>query len=108
LRNETELQDRTAWALDLHSELEKRTAWALDLRQQVEALENEVEERTVWALRLKRELAEQNARAQQLEKEILRLIHDPVHFFGRLLTGVRNRLTNRVGRLFKSKCPQKL
>jgi len=101
LRDETELRDRTAWALDLHSEVEKRAAWALDLRQQVETLENEVEARTLWALRLNREVAEQTARAEQLENEIYRLLHDPFHFVGRVLTGVGNRLLNHTVGKFK-------
>jgi hypothetical protein len=90
------VQAWVAWALRNETELQHRTAWALDLRHRVETLENEVEERTFWALRLKSELMDQTSRAQRSENELYRLIHNPLHLVARLLRGIQNRLFNLV------------
>jgi SAM-dependent methyltransferase len=92
IRIQRELEERTTWALSLQTDVEKRTAWALDLKQQLETLEREFEERTAWAIRLRNELAEQTARAELLESDRYKLIHNPLHLARRLLAGIRNRL----------------
>ena len=67
---DSQLEERTQWALKLQGENEERTRWALDLQQQLDEaraalqrLQQEFEERTAWALRLDAEL---NARCDDL------------------------------------------
>jgi SAM-dependent methyltransferase len=98
LRQEKDLLARTAWASRIEKDLEDRTAWALTLeedvaklRQKIAVLEPEVERRTLWALQLKQELAEQASRADRLERELYKLIHNPLEFALRLFSGIRNR-----------------
>ena len=98
LRQEKDLQARTAWASRIEKDLEDRTAWALTLeedvaklRQKIAVLEPEVERRTLWALQLKQELAEQTSRADRLERELYKLIHNPLELPLRLLSGIRQR-----------------
>ena len=74
-------------------------SWPHDPRKELEIAcqrlaekRTEFEERTAWAIRLKNELADQTARAEQLQSEQHRLIHNPLHLASRLLSGIRNRL----------------
>jgi hypothetical protein len=103
------LEQRTAWALSLEQDVEARTAWARriekdseiqalafqalvrDLQTKIADLEQEIEDKSLWALSLKQQLAEQTARAECLDLELYKLIHNPLHLAARLLTGIRNR-----------------
>ncbi|MGA3204921.1 MAG: methyltransferase [Bryobacteraceae bacterium] len=98
LRQEKDLQACTEWASRIEKDFEDRTAWALTLeedvaklRQKIAVLEPEVERRTLWALQLKQELAEQTSRADRLERELYKLIHNPMELPLRLLSGIRRR-----------------
>lgn len=109
------LEQRTAWALSLEQDVEARTAWARriendseiqalafqalvrDLQTKIADLEQEIEDKSLWALSLKQQHAEQTARAERLDVELYKLIHNPLHLAARLLTGIRNRFRSMFG-----------
>jgi SAM-dependent methyltransferase len=96
-RFEKDLEDRTSWALSLQADVEERTARAEELRLRVATLDQEFEERTRWALQLKQQVADQTSRAEALDRELYKLIHNPLHLAARLLLGIRNRLRSLLG-----------
>ncbi len=90
-RNETEFQERTAWALQLdrqllaaslyivvkEEELDSRTAWVRRLEAELAGqtaettrLENELTDRTQWALRMQSELVERTEWALRMQLEL--------------------------------------
>jgi chromosome segregation ATPase len=68
-----------------------------NLQTKIADLEQEIEDKSLWALSLKQQLAEQTARAERLDLELYKLIHNPLHLAARLLTGIRNRFRSMFG-----------
>ena len=72
-----EIEQRTAWALNLSRQLEERTAWALSLDRDVKARtawalskETDLAERTAWALSLQSDLEKRTAWALDLKQQV--------------------------------------